>query len=161
MNTLIDTKTAFVTPERCDQAPHSFWNGSRPRPGNSTRSCFPVVNVDFYPRLFRDNGVWALCPNGYFLRGIYVEETNPSSGYSFDAMHLLVEDITQGQCCRPKHHPSEWDSCYEENIWFPFDRVGWVSCREGYFIAGFYKNQCDNLYCIETLKCCSMKTIQG
>ena len=126
---------------------------------------FPAVNTEFDLRFFRDFAAWAVCPDGYFLRGINVEETNPliGSGYSFDAMYLLVDDITQGQCCRPKHHPSEWESCYDENIWSPFDRAGWVSCSvsEDYFIAGFYKNVCDNLFCIENLRCCSMKTIQG
>lgn len=123
---------------------------------NPPRSTFSAVNTEFDLHFFRFSAAWALCPDGYFLRGIYVQET------SFSAVHL-VDDITHGECCRPKHHPSEWESCYDENIWLPFDGTGWVSCSAGedHFIAGFYKNNCDNLFCIEYLKCCSMKTIQG
>ena len=105
---------------------------------------------------FRSN-VWAVCPTGYFLRGINVRDFAGSGG----ADPNYLDDITHGRCCRPKHHPNEYGSCYDEDIWSSFDSAGWASCKESFFMTGFYKSNCNFLYCMEELRCCSMTTIQG
>ncbi|XP_078363428.1 uncharacterized protein LOC144647504 [Oculina patagonica] len=94
------------------------------------------------------NNVWALCPDGYFLNGLY-----KSGGEK-------LYNIEEGQCCRPVNEPGEgYDGCYDEDVTTEFDNVGWSDCqRTGYYMTGIYKSSCEELYCIEKFKCCKMRT---
>lgn len=94
--------------------------------------------------LIRTNS-WAVCPNGYFVRGFY-----RSSG---DWLH----NIEEAKCCKPETFPDRYEHCYNENILSSFDNKGLSKCKKaGYYVAGIYKGGCDKLYCIEMLKCCKM-----
>ena len=98
-----------------------------------------------YTLAFRKN-VWALCPTGYFLRGLY---RNDGDGW--------VYQIEEALCCKPNTFPDKYQDCYNENIWGSFDHIGLSRCkRAGYYVAGIYKSNCETLGCIEELKCCKM-----
>jgi hypothetical protein len=45
-------------------------------------------------------------------------------------------------------------ACYHANWWGSFDRAGWSTCNNGYFMNGLYRNWCHSLYCIEEALCC-------
>ncbi|KAL9981034.1 hypothetical protein ACROYT_G009689, partial [Oculina patagonica] len=70
-----------------------------------------------------------------------------------------LHNIEEGQCCRPVNQPdNKYYDCYDEDVTMSFDNRGWNQCqREGYFMTGLYKSNCDKIYCIEKLKCCRMK----
>ena len=34
-----------------------------------------------------------------------------------------------------------------------FDNPGWHACPDKKFVVGFYRNSCDELYCLEEFKC--------
>jgi len=90
--------------------------------------------------------VWALCPNGSFLQGLY---RNSGDGWLYK--------IEEAKCCKPNIFPDQYEDCYNENIWGSFDNRGLSECKkDGYYVAGFYKSDCNELYCIEELKCCRM-----
>ncbi|XP_058941677.2 properdin-like isoform X1 [Pocillopora verrucosa] len=92
--------------------------------------------------------VWALCPAGYYMEGIYI--TYPTNIYN----------IEESKCCRPQNHPNAYDDCYDEDVYLSFDKKGWSECkRDGYYMTGIYKGGCEHLYCIEKFKCCSMKKV--
>ncbi|XP_073229032.1 uncharacterized protein [Porites lutea] len=90
--------------------------------------------------------VWAVCPDGYFLQGLWRDEGKG-----------LVSQIDKARCCKLNTIIDEYDNCYNENIWGSFDHYGLSECKkDGYYVAGIYKSNCDKIYCIEELKCCSM-----
>ena len=99
--------------------------------------------------LFSTN-VWAVCPPGYFLQGL------------FRNTGAWLHHIEEATCCKPQTLADEYQDCYFENIWYSFDRKGIVKCnRNGYYLAGIYKGGCDQLHCIELLFCCKMMTGKG
>ena len=70
-----------------------------------------------------------------------------------------LRDIDEVKCCRPQNHPDAYESCYEEDVAFSFDKKGWSECNlTGYYMTGFYKGDCEQLHCIEKFYCCKMKT---
>lgn len=80
------------------------------------------------------------------MEGIYI--TDPTNIYN----------IEESKCCRPQNHPNAYDDCYDEDVGISFDKKGWSECkRDGYYMTGIYKSDCEHLYCIEKFKCCSMK----
>ncbi|KAL9952095.1 hypothetical protein ACROYT_G039302 [Oculina patagonica] len=93
---------------------------------------------------------WALCPNGYYMEGMY--RTDGSNLYN----------IEEAKCCRPQNHPDSYEHCYDEDVGTSFDKKGWSECKQaGYYMTGFYKSGCENLYCIEKFRCCKMKKADG
>ena len=100
----------------------------------------------FFPYFFLKSGnKWALCPEGYFLQGMY--RTSEEDWLS---------NIELGKCCKPDSLPYQYGKCIDKAITTSFDNKGLSSCDDGYYMAGFYKGSCNRLYCIETLKCCKM-----
>ena len=96
--------------------------------------------------LQRRFNVWAECPTGYFLQGLW---RNDGVGWLYQ--------IEEAKCCKPKTLPDKYGHCYNENIWGSFDHYGLSECkRGGYYVAGLYKSNCNTLGCIEMLRCCSM-----
>ncbi|CAH3106856.1 unnamed protein product [Porites lobata] len=90
--------------------------------------------------------VWAVCPNGYFLQGLW---RNDGVGW--------IWQIEEAKCCKPNILPDHYEHCYNENIWGSFDHYGLSECKKiGYYAAGFYKSNGNTLGCIEELKCCRM-----
>ena len=94
---------------------------------------------------FKSGNKWALCPEGYFLQGLY--RTSEEDWLS---------NIELGKCCKPDSLPNQYGKCIDKAITTSFDNKGLSSCDDGYYMAGFYKGSCNRLYCIETLKCCKM-----
>ena len=67
-------------------------------------------------------------------------------------------NIDEAKCCHPQNHSSSYGECYDEDVSISFDARGWSECqREGYYMAGFYKSNCNDLGCIEKFRCCKMK----
>ena len=100
-----------------------------------------------YNSIFRSN-TWALCPSGFFLEGIYISADSDPKLYH----------IEEAKCCRPQNHPDSYDGCYDEDVTISFDSKGWSQCqRNGYYMTGFYKSSCNEIYCIEKFRCCKMK----
>lgn len=94
------------------------------------------------------NNVWAKCPSGYFLNGLYI------------SANQYLHQIENAKCCRPNNHPDNYADCYEEDVGISFDKKGWSVCkRDGYYMNGFYRGGCDYIYCIEKFSCCKMKTV--
>ena len=123
---------------------------------SSKNCCIPkrykslVVNFCAWqkcPFLFSFN-VWALCPTGYFLNGLRLGAGPPA--------YLL--HIDEAQCCHPQGHPNSYEQCYDEDVSRSFDDKGWSECKKpGYYMTGFYKSVCNEIYCIEKFRCCKMK----
>jgi len=60
-------------------------------------------------------------------------------------IHLIEE----ARCCRPMNHPNSYEDCYDEDA---------SNCQQaGYYMAGFYRGNCDRFDCLEKLRCCKMK----
>ena len=96
--------------------------------------------------IFCRSYVWAKCPKGFYLNGIRI------SG------EINLHQIEEAKCCRPHNHPDDYQDCYEEDVTYSFDRKGWSECRRSdYYMTGFYRSDCDHLYCIEKFHCCRMK----
>ncbi|XP_068721036.1 fibropellin-3-like isoform X1 [Montipora capricornis] len=96
-------------------------------------------------RVLDSNKKWAVCPNGRFIQGLY----RNSGGW--------LHHIEEARCCKPNNLPSSYLHCYDKDVGLSFDKKGWSVCDGDYYMAGFYKGNCDKLYCIEKFKCCSMK----
>ncbi|XP_032239144.2 uncharacterized protein LOC5513729 [Nematostella vectensis] len=93
---------------------------------------------------FDRNNRWNTCPNGYFLQGL-----DRNDGQSLD-------NIEVGKCCKPANHPHWYGHCYDQDVRASFDKEGTSKCRDGYFMTGLYRGNCDEIYCIEMFKCCKM-----
>lgn len=113
--------------------------------------CFRTIYMKCNPGLFSMNFLlirtnrWAVCPNGYFVRGFYRTDGD------------WVHNIEEAKCCKPNTFPDRYEACYNENVGSSFDNRGLSKCKkEGYYLAGIYRGGCDRLYCIEWFKCCKM-----
>merc|ERR1719157_4451 len=62
--------------------------------------------------------------------------------------------IEQAKCSVHINDMNDPQTCYSANWWGSFDRKGWSTCRTNHHIAGLYRNNCNELYCIEMAKCC-------
>lgn len=95
------------------------------------------------------NSKWASCPDGYFLQGIY-----RSSDVWQD------NKIEQALCCRPRNF-SNIDmarDCHDEDARIPLNDRGWSKCKhKWYYMVGVYIEDCDDLHCIEMIRCCRMQ----
>ena len=92
--------------------------------------------------------VWALCPTGYYLNGLRLSAGTPA----------YLQHIDEGQCCHPQGHPNTYEHCYDQDVTYSFENKGWSECQQArYYMTGFYKSSCDNIYCIEKFRCCKMK----
>ncbi|PFX27877.1 uncharacterized protein LOC111327026 [Stylophora pistillata] len=94
---------------------------------------------------------WALCPDGYFMRGLYRSGDDS-----------WLHNIEEAQCCKPEGLPDRYYDCYVQNVWGSLDHKGLSECeREGYYMVGIFKGNCDKLYCLEEFKCCRMMDIES
>jgi len=104
-------------------------------------------NANWLHTLDRFN-VWALCPTGYYLNGLRLGAGPPA----------FLQHIDEAQCCHPQGHPNSYEQCYDEDVTISFDDKGWSECKKpGYYMTGFYKSSCNDIYCIEKFRCCKMK----
>ena len=105
---------------------------------SSTRFCYFFS----YGRTHR----WATCPDGYFMNGLFRTDEDP-----------WLHNIEEARCCKPEGLPDEYADCYKENVWGSFDSKGLSVCkREGYYMTGIYRSNCDKLHCLEEFMCCRM-----
>lgn len=49
------------------------------------------------------------------------------------------------------------EDCYDQDVRKSLDKKGWSKCQNWYYMTGVYKGDCDNLNCIEMIKCCRMR----
>jgi len=89
---------------------------------------------------------WGKCPDSYFLNGLYRTEKNKKG---------FLHNIEHAQCCKPPSEEDTWHDCYEKDVSDSFNNAGTQSCKDNYFLAGLWRNNCDYLYCIESFYCCS------
>ncbi|XP_059176561.1 uncharacterized protein LOC131956155 [Physella acuta] len=114
-----------------------------PSPWQSSRT--QIFYADWY-YVLDGMKVWATCPTGYFLNGLY--RSGGKNGGIFN--------IEYGRCSKPSDHPSYYGQCYDEDITICFDNENLCQCKDGYYVTGIYKSTCEQLHCIETLRCCKM-----
>merc|ERR1711871_131826 len=85
---------------------------------------------------------WSMCDNGYFLTGL-------RRGHCTD-LHCLET----ASCCKMPQTES-WQHCYSTEAWAAGNsKSGWRQCNEGYFLAGVYRNDVNDINGLEKLKCC-------
>lgn len=91
-----------------------------------------------------DNQGWCKCGEGYYMRGLYRSDDK------------WLRNIEQAKCCRPKKQEKKWGHCYEQDVSRSFDGKGWSKCNNEYYMAGIYRENCKQLYCLEKFWCCKM-----
>ncbi|KAL9987869.1 hypothetical protein ACROYT_G002244 [Oculina patagonica] len=101
------------------------------------------MNANWWKTLDSSNR-WAMCPPGHFLQGLY----RTSGDWLYN--------IEEGRCCKPAGLPSAYKKCVTKSIMSSFDHKGLSGCDNGYYLTGFHKGSCNQLYCIEYIKCCQM-----
>merc|ERR1712167_420414 len=85
---------------------------------------------------------WSMCDDGYFLTGL-------RRGHCTD-LHCLET----ASCCKLPQTES-WQHCYSTEAWAAGNsKSGWRQCNEGYFLAGVYRNDVNDVSGLEKLKCC-------
>jgi len=85
------------------------------------------------------------CPEGYVVSGLF---TTGSKLYN----------IEEADCCRLKQRTAQANDCYIDDKGQALDGEGTFTCdREKYYIAGFDRNECNELFCLEKWKCCRME----
>ena len=94
------------------------------------------------------NNRWALCSSSYYLNGMRTSGTTD----------VIKSQIEEGRCCRPQNHPNSYEDCYDEDSWMSLYQKGWRECEKpGYYLAGIHRDGCNELGCIDMLRCCKMK----
>ena len=64
--------------------------------------------------------------------------------------------LEEARCCQPP--AVKWGECIDFNVWSKFDNKGWTDCPKDYYMTGLWRNDCNELHCIEQFKCCKMAT---
>ncbi|XP_005112200.1 uncharacterized protein LOC101845516 [Aplysia californica] len=131
---LIPDRLGFIEEAKCCPAPS-------PYTGDKTQ----VFYANWWAS-FDQNNRWNTCPAGFFLQGLYRTGTGDR-----------LWDLEEGRCMKPASHPYVHGRCYDHDITLAFDRQGWVRCDNSYFLTGLYRGVCDELYCLEKMRCCKME----
>ncbi len=82
------------------------------------------------------------------------------AGDAVGGADLVIEadgdvNVTNGRLRAANTQTTGWCGCYNHNHWGTFDgNNAWATCNAGYFVAGIFKSTCDNLHCIEEIRCC-------
>ncbi|KAL9962846.1 hypothetical protein ACROYT_G031992 [Oculina patagonica] len=105
--------------------------------------CWSTCRKIYFWSTFDRNGSQVKCPEGYFFRELYRTSGN------------YLSNIEEARCCQPGGLPSE-ASCKWKSIGTSFDSAGLSECDYGYYMAGFQRGNCNELYCLEKLWCCKM-----
>jgi len=82
----------------------------------------------------------AVCADGYYLNGL--ERTS----------NIQLSGLTRAKCCKPAGSMFSAE-VQTVNKWASFDQPGWHACPDKKYLVGFYRNSCDELYCLEEFKC--------
>jgi hypothetical protein len=118
-----------------------------------------------------DTPGWMLCPKGQLLYKLNRSKCSSLPDPKNDPMRKAssggaLSCIESGGCAAaceegtPKDYIFQLRHCYHSLKWYnEFDWKGWTRCQDDYFIAGLYRS-CDSLYCLNIVKCCSLKGSQ-
>ncbi|KAH9488467.1 hypothetical protein Btru_062733 [Bulinus truncatus] len=150
----------FIRGFERSEIPSSFWQSDGLHLIERVTCCSPppqwsgsdlhTVHANWGDVLRKQN-VWAKCPHGHFLQGLYRSD----SGWPLYRGYLY--HLKDGRCSRPVEHPESYAGCYTEDISDCFDGAGLCSCtRDGYHVTGIYIGQCTDLHCLDKLYCCRM-----
>jgi len=101
-----------------------------------------------------DRRGWSHCPNGYFMHGLF------RNGRIGRWQNNQLYHIEEAKCCRPQESRG-YGRCMNANWWSSFDRKGWSRCPNGYAMTGMYRNNCNAIYCLEEVRCCTLGGCQG
>ncbi|XP_059177061.1 uncharacterized protein LOC131956561 [Physella acuta] len=117
---------------------------------------------------------WALCPEGHFLIGIRrvterTFETTEYGGMYLAAYMKTVEykvffkkedqplfHIEEGVCAKPADHPHHYRNCEHLDITHCYQKKGPCECKQGYHLAGVYREACNESECLTEFRCCAM-----
>jgi len=89
-----------------------------------------------------DNKGWSNCNAGYYITGLYRNDCNG------------LNCLEQAKCCKRQGESGYIGSCTHASWWGSFDNKGWSTCPSGKAMAGIFRNDCNDLYCIEEVNCC-------
>jgi len=92
-----------------------------------------------------DHQTWSHLPWGAILQGLYTTGGN------------RIYNIEEGLYYRVQNWKKMY--CKKQNWWHSFDRAGWSTCDNGWFMAGFYRtghawDWSQGTYQIEEARCC-------
>nr|XP_058941693.1 adhesion G protein-coupled receptor L3-like [Pocillopora verrucosa] len=118
-------------------------DAAEPRYAGQPSRC---VNAN-WSRTLDGHNIWALCPKGFYMNGIRTGSHLPFLSF--------LNHIDEARCCHPTDHPSSYEDCYDEDVAISFNNEGWSECQKnGYYMSGLYKSNCDELNCIDKFRCC-------
>ncbi|CAH3042153.1 unnamed protein product [Pocillopora meandrina] len=118
-------------------------DAAEPRYAGQPSRC---VNAN-WSRTLDGHNIWALCPKGFYMNGIRTGSHRPFRSF--------LNHIDEARCCHPTDHPSSYEDCYDEDVAISFNNEGWSECQKnGYYMSGLYKSNCDELNCIDKFRCC-------
>ena len=102
-------------------------------------------------RSFNERG-WSYCGRNRYMRGLYRHHRRES-----DPIYLIEEAECSDAPGYLYSTPGDWD-CYDANWWNSFNRKGWSTCYDGYYMTGLYRTEWHHLYNIDEARCCRPRT---
>jgi hypothetical protein len=126
----------------CDDGINRRWNAKRLKFLNP-QTCY---EADWSVSM-KSKG-WSMCSDGYFLTAL--------KRGGCGQLHCLEA----GRCCQPNNDAVEhkWETCYSTNVW-GVSGDGWKGCKEGFYMAGLYRGDKNELSGLSMVKCCSAQTV--
>jgi len=114
-----------------------------------------LVDWNTAPNDFNRAGL-AACGENEFITGLD-RSTDPGDQHTtyFGGLHR----IERAQCSLSMELTTPETECYDQdwNLESPYDMntdPSWGACKDGYYLSGLYRSDCDNLHCIEWARCC-------
>ncbi|XP_028399729.1 uncharacterized protein LOC114523095 [Dendronephthya gigantea] len=95
---------------------------------------------------------WSLCGRGRYMAGLY-RHSRRSSDYIY-----LIEKAYCVDAPGYLYSAKRDQYCYDHNWWKSFNKKGWSTCSNGYYMTGLWRNSGNKLYHIEEAKCCRPKS---
>ena len=83
------------------------------------------------------------CPGGYFVSAFYRNSDDQ------------LKHLEKAECCKPKAAAARHNDCVDADWGRSFDSRGWSSCPAGKAIVALKRSSCQEIYCLEGVKCCS------
>ena len=99
-----------------------------------------------------DNEGWSYCGHSRYMTGLYRS----------DAIGLdIINQLDEAKCADAPDYlfstEGDWE-CYNHNWGGSFDREGWSTCNNGYYMTGLYRSSGSFLHNIEESRCCRPKS---
>ena len=112
----------------------------------------PQTQVADWEASFDRDG-WNLCGSGKYMTGMWRHDKKSGDE--------RIGRIEYAECKdAPSYlYPAKEDmDCYNHDWWASFDRQGWSTCKNGYYMTGLYNTNGPRLGNIEEAKCCRPKS---